>query len=229
MAPFFGCGISEFYSVVNNQNCPLCVSENTQLYCVDKRREYWQCDRCALVFVPRSFWLNEMEEKAEYDKHMNSPSDQGYRTFLGRIFHPLMAMLPAYSKGLDFGCGPGPTLSVMFQEQGIDVALYDKFYCPDRTCLGEQYDFVTCTEVWEHLQCPEQYLSEMWQCVKPEGVLGVMTKLVDDVEAFKTWHYKNDPTHIVFFSVATLHYLARKWGAELTVLGRDTFYFIKGK
>lgn len=87
----------------------------------------------------------------------------------------------------------------MFEEQGAQVSLFDKFYYPDDSVLAKQYDFVTATEVWEHLSDPRLNLELLWQCVKPGGVLGVMTKLVRDAEAFKSWHYKNDPTHIIFF------------------------------
>lgn len=209
--------------------CPLCASGEVSLYYRDKRREYFQCAVCRLVFVPRPFWLDVDAEKAEYDKHINSPDDAGYRKFLGRLCGPLLDILPAGASGLDFGCGPGPTLSVMFNEMGLNVALYDKFYYSDRTCLHLEYDFVTATEVWEHLQDPRQTLNELWRCVKPGGLLGVMTKLVANKAAFASWHYKNDPTHIVFFSLETLQFVAKQWRADLVMLGTDAFYFTKAR
>lgn len=205
----------------------MCQTTQATLFYTDKRRSYYQCGCCQLVFVPSQYWLSAKSEKQEYDKHINTPEDTGYRTFLNRIFTPVLARLPAKAKGLDFGCGPGPTLSVMFEEQGAQVSLFDKFYYPDDAVLAKQYDFVTATEVWEHLSDPRLDLELLWQCVKPGGVLGVMTKLVRDAEAFKGWHYKNDPTHIIFFSLATLRYLEKKWGAILEVVAADSFIFTK--
>jgi len=48
----------------------------------------------------------------------NSPDDPRYRAFLSRLFIPLNERIAPESCGLDFGSGPGPTLSVMFEEQG---------------------------------------------------------------------------------------------------------------
>ncbi len=209
-------------------DCPLCGARSSQFY-EDKKRRYLQCEHCKLVFVPKIFHLNQNEEKTEYDKHQNSPKDKGYRDFLARIVEPLRARLDASAVGLDFGCGPGPTLAVMFHEAGYRVANYDPLYFPDTAALKNQYDFVCATEVWEHLRTPRETLEQLWACLKPGGHLGVMTKLVIDVDAFSRWHYKNDPTHIVFFSRPTLKFLAKKWHADLEYLAGDAFIFVKNK
>ncbi|MBX3051120.1 MAG: class I SAM-dependent methyltransferase [Caldilineaceae bacterium] len=135
--------------------------------------------------------------------------------------------MSAGSHGLDFGCGPGPTLSVMFAELGYPMAIYDPFYAPDESVLEKVYDFVTATEVVEHLRNPAQSLAQIWRCVKPGGYLGIMTKLVIDRAAFATWHYKNDDTHICFFSRKTLGWLAREWGAAPLFVGADITIFQK--
>jgi hypothetical protein len=54
-----------------------------------------------------------------------------------------------------------------------------------------------------------------------------MTKLVQDYEAFARWHYKNDDTHICFFSRSTFEWLADQWQAELTFAGKDVILFYK--
>jgi len=65
------------------------------------------------------------------------------------------------------------------------------------------------------------------------GWLGIMTKRVRDQEAFKTWHYKNDPTHIGFFSEATFQWLTGRWSsmgipATLVITGNDVVLIEKG-
>ncbi len=47
------------------------------------------------------------------------------------------------------------------------------------------------------------------ELLKPGGWLGIMTKRVLDVQRFANWHYKNDPTHVSFFSVETFSWLAK--------------------
>jgi SAM-dependent methyltransferase len=212
-----------------SQACPLCRSPVASDFHRDSRRDYRRCPACCLVFVPPGYRLPAPAEKAHYDLHRNSPEDQGYRLFLSRLFLPLQESLPPGSRGLDFGSGPGPTLSVMFTEAGHSVATYDKFYAPDSAVFSEQYDFITATEVVEHLSDPDRELARLWTCLRPGGWLGIMTKLALDLEAFASWHYKNDPTHICFFSRATFAWLAVRWQAELTFVGSDVVILRKGK
>jgi 2-polyprenyl-3-methyl-5-hydroxy-6-metoxy-1,4-benzoquinol methylase len=165
--------------------------------------------------------LSPAEEKAEYDLHRNSPDDVGYRRFLSRTVEPLAARLAPASNGLDFGCGPGPTLSVMLEEAGHQVALYDPFYANDQSVFKRQYDFITATEVVEHLRRPGEELARLWACLAPGGFLAVMTKRVINRQAFARWHYKADRTHICFFSAQTFEWLAKQWQAGLVFEGKD--------
>lgn len=199
--------------------CPLCHDVHIGEFYADKVREYFRCSVCQLIFVPSAWHLSQADEKAVYDYHENSPDDPRYRSFLSRLFDPVSLRLQPGSSGLDFGSGPGPTLSVMFMEQGHQVAIYDPFYAPDAGPLTQLYDFVTATEVVEHLYDPATDLNSMWSCVKPGGLLAIMTRPAPAAENFAAWHYKNDPTHVSFFSPATFAWLAEQWDAELTSCG----------
>jgi 2-polyprenyl-3-methyl-5-hydroxy-6-metoxy-1,4-benzoquinol methylase len=207
--------------------CPLCKNEGLNHYHSDKNREYLQCNICMLVFVPHHFWLNPQEEKAIYDLHKNDPADQGYRTFLSRLTLPLLQQLQCNCSGLDFGCGPGPTLSLMLEEQGHTVALFDPFYHDDYEVLAQKYDFICATEVIEHLRAPSVEFERLFSILKPGGWLGLMTKMVRDEQAFCNWHYIRDLTHICFFSRYTFQYLARRFQSELFFIGSDVILFQK--
>jgi 2-polyprenyl-3-methyl-5-hydroxy-6-metoxy-1,4-benzoquinol methylase len=89
------------------------------------------------------------------------------------------------------------------------------------------YDFITASEVVEHLHHPRFELERLWSALRPRGILGIMTKRVRDQHAFANWHYKNDPTHVIFFSEATFVWLSRYWSAELQVVGPDVVLFRK--
>ena len=94
--------------------------------------------------------------------------------------------------------------------------------------LSRQYDFITATEVVEHLSQPGEVLGRLWDTLKPGGWLGLMTKLVLSKEAFSQWHYKNDPTHICFFSRETFDYLCQSWGVTAEYPENDVILVRKG-
>lgn len=200
--------------------CPLCSCTMIKDFAQDAARLYYQCGDCALIFVPTKFHLSSVNEKAQYDLHRNV-DEPGYRKFLHRVFDPVLNHLDLESKGLDFGCGPGPVLATMFREQGHSMSLYDQFYFPDNSVLQQEYDFITATEVFEHLQMPRDVIQTLWACLRKNGILAVMTKLAKDQLSFSTWHYKTDPTHIIFFSVQTFEFLAKSLNAEIEFFGND--------
>jgi len=201
--------------------CPLCSGKSIADYYSDQRRNYFQCHLCWLVFVPPCQHLLPEQEKSHYDLHQNNPDDLGYRQFLSRLAQPLMTQLVPGMSGLDFGSGPGPTLSVMLEEAGFDMAIYDIFYADDKAVLQADYDFITATEVVEHLSQPGEVLEHLWSKIKSGGWLGLMTKMVLDKTAFSRWHYKNDQTHICFYSRETFEYLSKKWGASVQFPAND--------
>lgn len=207
--------------------CPLCNSPGSLPFCRDRRRPYRRCEECRLVFVPVAHHLCPAAERAEYDLHRNNPDDAGYRNFLARLSRPLCDRLPAGARGLDFGSGPGPTLSLMLAEAGYEMAVYDPFYAPQQEVLQNRYDFISCSEVVEHFRYPGREFATLWGLLSPGGWLGIMTKLVIDRQAFARWHYKNDPTHISFFSRETFSFLAEQLPAQLEYVGSDVILLHK--
>jgi hypothetical protein len=109
----------------------------------------------------------------------------------------------------------------MLRRGGFEVSLYDVFYQPEESVLTGQYDFICATEVVEHLHRPGPELQRLWPLLAAGGWLGIMTKLVRDRAAFATWHYKNDPTHVCFFSQQTWRWWARQQGASVEFIGAD--------
>ncbi len=207
--------------------CPLCRTDDVLSYFQDGRRDYYHCQVCGLVFVPPRQFLSPEEEKKRYDQHRNSSDDPDYRRFLSRVFLPLQRWLAPGSDGLDFGSGPGPTLSLMFEEAGHSMKIFDHFYERVPAVLEQQYDFITATEVVEHLHDPKMELDRLWACLKQGGWLGIMTSHAVGQEAFPKWYYKNDPTHVCFFSQQTFGWMALQWNAEVTFADGDVVFFHK--
>ena len=208
-------------------HCPLCGGDDIDPFYKDDNRIYLSCLNCQLVFVPKCHWLSAEDEKATYDLHENDPQDPKYRRFLSRLVVPLVEKLDPNQEGLDFGCGPGPALSVLLAEQGQQVDLYDPFYYNDPSVFHKKYDFICATEVVEHLRDPKREFVALFNMLKRGGWLGIMTKLVTDPHAFRQWHYIRDMTHICFYSQHTFEYLAQRFNADLDVVANDVILLNK--
>lgn len=206
--------------------CPLCAGAASP-FAAGAARAARRCGICALTFVPESGHLTPQAERARYVEHRNGPGDAGYRAFLDRLLAPLAARLTPGAQGLDFGCGPGPTASVMLGERGFKVRDWDPYFRPDEAALEREYDFVVCTEVFEHLRRPGETLDRLDGLLRPGGVLGVMTMRLEADDAFGTWWYANDPTHIAFYKDETLRWVAASRGWTLELLPRGAAVFRK--
>lgn len=204
--------------------CLLCQARETSVYFEADRRAYYECARCGLVFVPAPYWPTRDQARSRYDQHRNWPDDSGYRSFLSRPMRAVTDRVAPPALGLDFGSGPGPTLSRMLEDAGYSVRLYDPLYAPDETALGRSYDFVTCTEVIEHLGDPVRELRRLVDRLAPGGWLIVQTQLRPARERFtSTWRYRRDPTHVAFYSAATFAYLSGMLGCRLERASDDVF------
>jgi len=193
----------------------------------DKTRSYYFCPNCRMIYVPAQDLPSLKEEKACYDEHQNDPLDQGYRKFLSRMFEAMLKRIKKGEQGLDFGSGPGPTLSLMFEEAGFAMKIYDPLYADNPAVLEKRYSFITATEVVEHLHQPKAVLDKLWAILKEGGTLGIMTKISTGMEVFPAWHYKNDATHVCFFARESFKWLANEWQAQLEFVGSDVILIRK--
>ena len=208
-------------------HCILCESVKTEDFFTDGKSEYIICNECRLIFVKPGQRLNPEEEKSRYDQHENDPEDGRYRNFLNLLFEPLEERLNPGSFGLDFGSGPGSTLNIMFQEKGYQMNIYDTFYANNESVFNEQYEFITCTETAEHLFNPRIEFERLWNCLKPGGHLGIMTKLVPSLKEFPEWHYRRDDTHVTFYSDETFYWMANHWCAAVDIISDRVAIFKK--
>lgn len=201
--------------------CPVCRSPGSQPFMSVDGRDYWRCETCAARILDPHQLPSRDTEYAHYLHHENHPDDPGYRRFLSRLAVPLLARLPSASRGLDYGCGPGPALAAMLREAGHEMALYDPFFHPDPEPLEKSYDFVTCTETAEHFHRPAEEFARLMSLVRPGGWLAIMTCFQTDDARFQDWHYRKDPTHVVFYREETLRHLAAARGWHCEVPGKD--------
>ena len=201
--------------------CPVCLEGKPGAFRQVGKQVYLRCPVCQATIMAPESRLTAEQEKQVYELHDNDPEDPGYRRFLSRLAEPLIKRLPVGAEGLDFGCGPGPALALMFREAGFETALYDPFFHPDPTVLAASYDFITCTEVVEHLYQPAEVFHQLDSLLKPGGWLGIMTCFQTDDARFDNWHYRRDPTHVMFYREATFQWLADRYGWHLEIPRKD--------
>ena len=201
--------------------CPVCRADQVLPFLSVDRRSYWRCGCCQATFLDPSQRSNADAELAQYRHHQNDPLDERYRTFLSKLADPLLNKLKPGMAGLDYGCGPGPALAAMLAEAGLEMSLYDPFFHHDLEALQRRYDVITLSEVAEHLFEPALEFEKLDTMLKPGGWLGVMTCFQTEDERFADWHYRRDPTHVVFYRVQTFEVIADQRGWSLEIPGKD--------
>ena len=189
-------------------NCLVCEDPAVKLILEEDEKIYWKCRNCLFISLDPKFRLSSSEEKHRYKQHNNDINDANYRLFLSKLFKPLQGKLQDGAKGLDFGCGPGPALAVMFNEVGHQVDLYDPFFFNNEIVFKKAYDFITCTETIEHFFEPVKEFKRIDEMLVKESFLGIMTTFLTDEKDFGQWYYRKDPTHVAFYRPETFEVIA---------------------
>ncbi len=194
--------------------CPLCFTAGDCIGTFDGK-QYHICPRCRMIFLNSRFFLKPAEEKKRYETHRNNHLDPAYRRFLNRMLKHLVPRLEQRNKGIDFGSGPGPTMSVMLKERGFPTLDYDPYFAnwPERLC--DRYHFITCSETVEHFRVPRREFNLFHRLILPGGWLGVMTGTPPPLRDFSRWWYRRDPTHVCFYYPETMRWIARLFGWRL--------------
>lgn len=197
-------------------NCKICDFDTKAFDDPDLHKQFYICPNCQCIMLDPFFQLSLEKENSLYDNHHNSLENAGYVKMFEDFLDFFWNDLTCKEKGLDFGSGPTPVLAELLRRRGVSVDYYDKFYQPIQCFENQTYDFITSTEVFEHLEDPVATLSLLRQHLKPEGVIALMTLFhTNDEASFLTWWYRRDPTHITFYTPHTLDVLAKKCGLKV--------------
>jgi Methyltransferase domain len=132
--------------------------------------------------------------------------------FLHRLVDPLVVAVPRGAVGMDYGCGPVPVLSAILTATGRPTSAYDPLFFPDAPLLNDRYDFVTCCEVAEHAHDPLALFMRLGALTRVDGTIAVMTSFYDAQTSFEQWWYARDRTHVSFYGVGTMQWIARHFG-----------------
>ncbi len=201
--------------------CPVCRSSPVSLFGEFESKTYWRCAQCVATFLDPRHHPTRHEELSQYLLHENREEDPSYRRFLSKLADPVLGHLSPAAEGLDYGCGPGPALAAMLRESGHSVSLYDPFFHAEAAALNRTYDFITCSETAEHFHQPADEFDRLDALLRPGGLLAVMTCFQTDDARFADWHYRKDPTHVVFYRPSTLAVLAAQRGWSFSTPCKD--------
>ncbi len=216
------------YALEKPLRCPLCLQSDVGLYYSEPARVYWRCTTCLLVFVPPRYHLSSEDARVRYNKHRNRPGQpgyEGYREFLVRLVNIVVPRLAARADGLDFGCGPSPTMGNIMAQRGFRIRNYDPLFAADPAVLERKYDFVLCSETVEHFTQPGEDWTLLVRSVKQGGLLAVMTQRLVEEMQFADWYYKRDATHVAFYAPTTMEWIAGQHGLDATLYPKDIVIF----
>lgn len=193
-------------------SCRLCNGNQLKTLISADNREFGLCLNCKLITVEPKLFLSQTLEKAYYLQHDNRIDDSGYVKFLNRAVTPALPYINKNMRGLDFGCGPSPVLSMILEQRGYRCDNYDPFFL--KNDLNKQYDFIFSTEVFEHFRYPRIAIQKIISLLTSNAILIVMTERWTDINRFNTWYYTRDPSHVAFYHDDTFNYICHEFGLQ---------------
>ena len=195
--------------------CSVCGSNELRPFMHVGAKYYWTCNVCKARILSCKHWLSKEEEFKYYQTHQNISSDPAYQEFAAQLALAILDKLVPNSSGLDFGCGPDSALSAILRQHGHNMTLYDPFFFPAKKSLKKTYDFIVCSEAAEHFHQPAKEFKKFNSLLNENGWLGIMTNFQTQKARFKNWHYRRDPTHVVFYRKETFEVIGKqfRWAA----------------
>lgn len=207
-----------------------CCGEDASLFAdgqvLGHHTGYFQCAVCEYVQTGDPHWLDDA-----YRDPINI-EDTGIlarnRDNVGRVIATLWALGNPRGLVLDEAGGYG-VLVRMLRDAGIDARWRDK-YCDNLFARGFEYrgedvELATAFEVFEHLSAPQTELASLMDAAPN---LLVSTDLIPSPPPAPAdwWYYGPEHgQHIGFYTLRTLHHLARRFDRYLLSDGHSFHLF----
>lgn len=129
---------------------------------------------------------------------------------LSKVIEMLEQRATGTCRVLDYGSGPNPVLVELLQRRGYRAVGYDPLFAPD-TDLSEPFDAILAVEVFEHFAAPAREIKRITSLLRPGGRLIIHTLLHRGPNSFGDWWYARDLTHVTFYSLRTMRWIADKF------------------
>ncbi|MDZ7847004.1 MAG: hypothetical protein U5L96_09635 [Owenweeksia sp.] len=153
--------------VIKMTICPLCMNRDGFAPVTGPQyRAYLLCPNCKLIFTDTRIKASKKDENKRYNQQKKGTASTYYVKFLNKAIKPALPHLNHEMTGLDYVSGPTPALSELMDRNGLRCESYDPVYFPE---LPEKtYDFIFCTDVFEHLSCRPKNLKRSTACSSRE-------------------------------------------------------------
>lgn len=202
--------------------CRLCRHPARLVF--EDTRPFYACNVCGLIFSDCFLSVEAVEKhyKDQYDPDFDWKRESGFVVeWLKKLVDPITLLSLSI---LDYGSGGG-FLTKALREMGFKVDCYEPMLHGEfvRENYSNAYDVVILNEVIEHLEDINKTLDIVYNVLADNGLVFLKTLLTDHMindplnfqALFKGWWYKDDPTHISFFSSLTIEYICNDRGRSL--------------
>jgi 2-polyprenyl-3-methyl-5-hydroxy-6-metoxy-1,4-benzoquinol methylase len=221
--------------------CPLCGGQHATHVLTQNAYPIVRCTACGLLYVRPMPSLAALEAHYQSAAYFEGAEDQGYanyadvekalRPHFQRRLHTINTYLPDRGRLLDFGCAAGYFLQIA-QHDGWHIAGVElsramaeqasqMLDVPIATTLDDlppgQFDAITLWEVIEHMPDPLAVLRQLCARLRPGGVLMLSTPNTGHWQAVRApelWRSYRPPSHLIYFTAATLEETLRTAGFE---------------
>ncbi len=206
-----------------SKKCPLC--ENNASFFYKENQSYYKCKNCHGIFVDEKHLPDKQREKERYELHDDNADDIGYRKFVSPITLNIKNDFTKEDDGLDFGAGTSQIITKVMQEKDYNISAYDPYFHPDEKLLDKKYNYIASCEVIEHFYHPAKEFKLLQSLLKKEAKLYLMTDLYDENVEFSSWYYKDDPTHVFFYTKKTFEWIQHRFEFSNLVISKRLVIF----
>lgn len=229
-------------------NCPVCDADSYELLFVKQGFDFVRCSSCNLVYVnPRllesatlAYYGDAADQQSMTDwlNVLANPVNQAWQvSYFQEAVNILAKQIPAKGRILDIGCSIGLFMEIAqksgFECVGLEPEPKSRRYALERGLdvrpqlfndagfPSASFDAITMFGVLEHLSKPKQMLADVWEKLKPGGVVMVIVPNVYSFangtlhEQARTFTGRN---HLSYFAWDTLSDLFKRAGYEITHL-----------
>lgn len=216
----------------DNKSCRICQTPSLLFF--QNQRTFFKCPECSLVFT-EDIPAKEAEEKHYKDQWATTDPN-----FWKSQVDVLLRLIDNYlmpTRILDFGSGSGE-MTNEFLKRGYDVTPLEPMthgYLKDQN-YSAKFDVVIAVEVIEHLLKPWEELNEIENVLTPDGIVIFSSLLTnsfidrpDAKEQFKSWWYKDDPTHVSFYCTHALSKMADMKNYDIDIFDDKVFVLKRGR
>ncbi len=207
-------------------DCALCGAETIEFSIVHKRA-YFLCSNFHGISLDPVYFLSNNDEKDRYEAHNNDVTDSGYQNFVSPIVNSIIKDYKKNHNGLDFGSGKAPIITIMLRNLEYVINSYDPIFDPNPKALDTTYDYIACCEVMEHFYNPHKEFKLLYSLLRDKGSLYCKTYLYDTSIDFNSWWYKNDSTHVFFYTKETLNWIKVHYGFSEVIICKKLIIFRK--